>query len=81
MTDEDIRRIEAQWKSDVDMKLDRLIRFADAYEAFIKVLLEREVTRKKWRDAVIEKSTIGFVIAAVGFIALAIWEYLRAHLK
>ena len=81
MTSEEISSIEARWKSDVDLKLDRMIRFADAYEAYLKLCLEREIDRKLIRRAVIEKSLAGALWVILGLTCVAVWDYIRHSLK
>ena len=88
MTEEEIKIIEARWKSDMDKKVDKLLGIADkfsifqaSYEEYLKIALEREINSKKWRNAVIEKSMIGFIWAAIGFMALATWEYIQRHVN
>ena len=88
MTEEEIKRIDASWKSDVDKKLDRVISIAErfslfqsSYEEYLKSALEREMNSKKWRRAVMEKTTVGFVWAAIGFFAVSSWEYIQRHLR
>ena len=78
---DELRRADDRWRVDVDVKLNRLIRFADENESFIHMLREREGERQKLRHAVIEKSLSGIVWAVVIFIGLAIWDWIRAHLK
>ena len=81
LTPERVRYIEAAWKSDVDLKLDRLIRFADTHEPMMKVIIERELSRKKLRDAVIEKTLAGLVWAGIVFLAMAVWHWLKTNLS
>lgn len=78
---EDFKKVENRWKSDVDLKLDRLVRFADTYEDYLRMCLEREITRKKLRDAFIEKSLIGAGWAILAFIGFAVKDYVVAQLK
>lgn len=81
MNEQDFKRIEMQWKSDVDLKLDRLVRFADAYEAYLKLCMEREQQMKDLRRAVIEKTIIGLAWATIIFLGAAAWHYVRAMVK
>ena len=76
LTDEEIRRIETRWKSDVDSKLDALIRaereHADKYGAFLDMLIKREADRAAMRKAVMEKTLSGLIwMAVVGLVSLA----------
>ncbi len=81
LTPERIRHIELSWKSDVDLKLDRLVRFADEYEAFVRSLAEREKRSAAFRTAVIEKTSIGLLVAGLVFVASAAWEAVKAWLR
>jgi len=79
LTPEKIREIEARWKSDVDRKLDRVVRFIDANEELLAMLMERELDRKALRKAVMEKTLAGLVWGAiVGVLALA-WAGLKSE--
>ena len=81
LTPERIKEIETRWKSDVDSKLDRLLRFADEYEEFLKVLIDREKSRQKMRDAIIEKTLSALIMSAVAGLALLAWNGLLGDLK
>jgi len=72
---QELRQIEASWKSDVDKKLDRLVKFANAYEMYLKLCLERELDKKILRQAVIQKTTIGLVWLLLGILGMALWNY------
>lgn len=48
---------------------------------FLAVLMERESRRAARDQAIIEKTLAGLVWAAVVGLGLAIWEYLRNHLR
>lgn len=81
ITPDEIRRIEARWKSDVDLKLDAIISFNDTYRPLLTLLLEREIARKKLRDAVIEKSLTGLIIAAVVALVTLAWNGALSEFK
>ena len=81
MSPEEMRRIETQWKSDVDFKLDQLITFVKEYEDYLKLCLERERDKKALRDAVIEKSLVGAVWGIIVFFGIAAWAYIKDHVK
>ena len=74
---------EARWKSDVELKLDRLVAFADEYFDFVKMLKEREVGRQALRRAVIEKTLGGLIWSALAVIGIALWHYIKEllHIK
>ena len=78
--DAELKRLEGRWKSDVDLKLDRLVTFADKYEGLLDALFRRELRRAKFQDAVIEKTLTGLIWSAVIFLALASWHYVRSLL-
>lgn len=83
MSDEEIRRIETRWKSDVDSKLDALIRAEEEnrkkYSAFLDILIQRETDRAALRKSVIEKTLAGLIwMAVVGLISLA-WSGARSE--
>lgn len=77
---EEYRRLEARWKSDVDLKLDRLITFADKYDHFLEALIRKEVRWAKFQDAVIEKTLGALIWGALVFVALAAWHYVQAKI-
>lgn len=79
LTPERIREIEARWKSDVDAKLDRVVRFIEANESFIKMLTERESYRSALRKAVIEKTLAGLVWAAIVGMVSLLWTGLKSE--
>lgn len=78
-TVDELRRLENNWKSDVDLKLDRLVRFVDKYENFLTMALKREETREKWRNAVIEKTLAGLAWIALIFVLASSWEWVKSH--
>lgn len=72
LTPEEIKRIDRSWKSDMDYKVDRLVRFADTHEPFLNVLLEREKARAKfWQDLSAHVAKVGAwsVISALFYAA------------
>lgn len=74
-----LRQIEGRWKSDVDLKLDRMIAFVEKNETFIDMLIEREASRARLRTAVIEKTLSGLILTAVvGLLSLA-WSGLSMN--
>lgn len=76
----DMIRIETAWKSDMDLKVDKLVAFSNKYEALLDMLIEREQARKKIRRAVIEKTLSGLIwFAIVGLFTLA-WNGLHEQL-
>lgn len=85
LTPDDIRRIEARWKSDVDLKLDALIAaeraHRDKYDAFIDMLIKREQSRAELRKAIIEKGIIALSIYFVGLLGTVMWDAIQQHWK
>lgn len=77
LTPEEMKHIDARWKSDMDKKVDRLLRFANTYEEYLKLCLERELDSKKIRRAVIEKSLAGAIWVMASVVAIALWNYAR----
>lgn len=60
LTPEELRKIEGRWKSDVDKKLDRLVRIADKHEPFIEELIRREKARAQfWEDMARHAAKVG----------------------
>lgn len=85
LTADDIRRIEARWKSDVDLKLDALIKaerdHREKYDAFIDMLIKREQSRATFRMAIIEKGIIALSIYFVGLLGTFMWDSITQHWK
>lgn len=78
---EELDRLDKRWKSDVDLKLDTLVRFADEYRDFLKMLLVREKKRESFRTAVIEKTLTALIITGIlGLLSLA-WAGLSGEIK
>lgn len=82
--EERLKRLEARWKSDVDSKLDALIRAEEEnrkkYSAFLDILIQRETDRAALRKSVIEKTLSGLIwMAVVGLVSLA-WSGARSEI-
>lgn len=81
LSDEELRRIDGRWKSDVDrksdidLKLDKLVAFATKYESLLVLLTEREQRRKARWDAIIDKTLTGLIWAGIVFIGVAVLAY------
>lgn len=73
-TPDQLRLLEAQWKSDVDRKIDRMVAFMDKTEKFLDMMIDREAKRAQLRDAIITKSVLVLVGAAIVFVGHAIWN-------
>lgn len=71
-TPEDYRRFETRWKSDVDLKLDRMVRFMDKSEHFLDQLMVREAEKAAVRRAIIEKSTVALIVGAITGLCILI---------
>jgi len=78
MTDEELRRIEATWKSDIEGKLDMLVAAerarSEKYDAFIDVLIKREIRREKLWDAIIDKGLTMLVLSGVVALFSLAWN-------
>lgn len=48
---------------------------------FLDALMEREARRAAVQQAIIEKSLAGLVWSAMVGIGLAVWQYLRDHIR
>lgn len=85
LTPDEIRRIEARWKSDVDSKLDALIRSEkeqrEKYSAFLDMLIERERNRAAIRKAIIEKGVVALSIYFLGLLGAFMWDSIVQHWK
>jgi hypothetical protein len=53
----------------------------DKHHAYIDTVLEREAERAAIRRAVIEKSLGGLVWSGLVGVAIAVWAYIKEHLK
>lgn len=73
-TADQLKLLEAQWKSDVDGKLDKMVRFMDKTERFLDMMIDREAKRALLRDAIITKSVWLLVGGALAFVVHAIWN-------
>jgi ribosomal protein S3AE len=73
MSDDEIRRIEARWKSDIEKKVDSLVAFASEYQDFLRILIKREQRRLEFREAVIQKSVIALVMSGIGFVCALVY--------
>lgn len=79
MSEEEIRTIEARWKSDVDRKLDQLLNFHMTYGPLLVLLTKREERWAKIQDAIIEKTIKGLIWAGiVGLLAL-LWSGIKTE--
>lgn len=79
--EDEYKRLEGRWKSDVDLKLDRLIKFAEKNEGFLGLLMDREIARKKLRDALIEKTLGAILLGGVLAVGAAVWSYIKMNVK
>lgn len=80
-TEDQLRRIEAQWKSDIEMKVDALVSFAEEYRAFLKVLIERERNRQAFQRAVIEHTLKSLILAGFVAVGALIWTGMKTELQ
>lgn len=79
LTPERLKEIETRWKSDVDKKLDYVVKFIDEYGPMVKMLMEREIDRRALRKAIIEKTLAGLVWGAIVSIGALIWTGLKTE--
>jgi len=77
ISDDELRRQDGRWKSDVDLKLDKLLTFSQTYGQLLSLLLAREQSRKKFKDAVIEKSMTGLIWAGLVVVGTALVDWLK----
>ena len=73
MDAEEIRRIEAVWKSDVDLKLDRLVRFADTYEHYLEAVTLREKKSAEFWERMREHAAKWGMISLISGAFYAMW--------
>lgn len=52
-----------------------------SHKNYHETVMEELATRKKWRDAVIEKSLAGLIWAGIVGIGSACWAYIKDHIK
>jgi len=81
MSDEEIRLLEARWKSDVDLKLDNLIARGQKYDAFLDMLIDREKRRAELQQSIINKTLTGLIMAALIGLGSLAWAGLESHLR
>ena len=79
MTDEEIRRLDATWKSDVDKKIDRMVAFMDKTERFIDVLIEREKSKQTVRRAIIDKSLTALIWGVIVGLSVLVVSGIRSE--
>ena len=80
-TPEEIRRLETRWKSDVDLKLDRLVAFADKYEGYLETLSERERHKAEFYDRLKEHVAKWGLIGVLGFLVASVVLSVKSALK
>ena len=81
MDAEEIRRIETRWKSDVDLKLDRLIAFLDKYERYLESATERERRRGEFWERMGEHAAKWGMISLLTGAFYAIWLGCKAIVR
>jgi hemerythrin len=52
-----------------------------SHKNYHETVMEEMATRKKWRDAVIEKSLAGLIWASLAAVGTACWAYIKDHIK
>lgn len=79
--DAEIRRIEARWKSDVDLKLDKMLARSEKYDQFLDMLMRRESSREALRQVMIQKGVGATVWAIVLGAATLLWAGIMHEAK
>lgn len=83
--DAEFKRSELRWRSDMENEIKKLVALqqarAEKYDAFIDMLVIREQGRQKLREAIIEKTLGGAVWAGLIFLAAAVWQSVKEHVK
>ena len=79
LSDEEIRRIDATWKSDVEKKIDRMVAFMDKTERFIDVLIEREKSKQTVRRAIIDKSLTALIWGVIVGLSILVASGVKAE--
>lgn len=76
-TPEELKMIEARWKSDVDFKLDAMLEFMEEFKPLMKMLAEREARKVRVQQAIIDKSLAGLVYAALAALLALTWAGMK----
>ena len=79
--DAEIRRIEARWKSDVDLKLDKMLARSEQYDQFLDMLMRRESSREALRQVMIQKGVGATVWAIVLGACTLLWAGIMHEAK
>lgn len=79
--DAEIRRIEARWKSDVDLKLDKMLARSEKYDQFLDMLMHRESSREALRQVMIHKGVGATVWAIVLGACALLWAGIMHEAK
>lgn len=79
--DAEIRRIEARWKSDVDLKLDKMLARSEKYDQFLDMLMRRESSREALRQVMIQKGVGATVWAIVLGACTLLWAGIMHEAK
>lgn len=81
LSEEEIRRIDATWKSDVEKKIDRMVAFMDKTERFIDVLIDREKSRETVRRAIIDKSLTALIWGVIVGLSVLVVSGVRTEVQ
>ena len=81
MTEDEIRILDAKWKSDIDKKVDRLLSFHEVYGPLMVMLHEREKDAKELRKAIIHKGITALVVTGITALGALIWSGAKAELS
>lgn len=81
MDADEIRRIEARWKSDVDLKLDRMIAFLVKYEPYLESAVAREKKRAEFWERMAEHAAKWGMVSILTGVFYAIWLGSKAIIR
>lgn len=78
-SEDQLRQIEAKWKSDIERKMDALMGFVSRNEAFLNMLIAREQRSAEFRRAVIEHTLKTVILSGVVAIGALIWSGMKTE--
>lgn len=81
ISDDEIKRIDARWKSDVDTKLDKMLARSEKYDQFLDMLMKREESREALRQIFIQKGVGAVVWSVVLGTCTLIWVGITHEVK
>ena len=78
-TEDQLRQIEAKWKSDIERKMDELMGFVSRNEGFLNMLIAREQRRADIQKAIIEKTLTGLIVSGFVAVGALIWTGMKTE--